>query len=254
MAEQLDQIREEWDEVPSLLTAPDRRADRVKLVRLMTWAQGYELPPSIGMPLLLLLLVPPIALESIAGKFPRLGPLVHLRTGSRVELLIRNLTARLVGPIAVPLLRNLDSLTLHQQTMHRLVDRVRRDQDDKAFFKALGIDPAAIFARPLRKRYELAVFEKDSKFLVRVGNVLKEPPKPEHLRETARLNTAFLLMSIFGQLERITGPDMAYELFVKRARLYRSIEADPNAKESLWKLVQIAKRRYRKKVRGEKSS
>ncbi|MGH8560792.1 MAG: hypothetical protein ACRES4_02405, partial [Nevskiales bacterium] len=135
------------------------------------WGQFYEMPLSRMTWLALVLIVPIPVLEKAFGGIR----IPYVSDSGRLQRFLsrawKKMSLSMVAPAAMALDRTIQAVIVEQETINSLVGRVKKDRDDKAFFKAVGFDPMALTAKPLQDRLALAVIEGDQKFISKLGGI-----------------------------------------------------------------------------------
>jgi hypothetical protein len=140
------------------------------------------------------------------------------------------------------------ALLICGKSMSQLVTDVRSG-DDESLFMAIRIDPVAIFAPTIQRRFHAAVATADHAFVTKVSTALRQPARE---LQYSRLQSALLLLALGGHIHMLNEKTAA-DLFIHRTRLYPSM-GRADAHRSLWRFVQRWKKDHATLIRGKMSS
>ncbi|TXH06131.1 MAG: hypothetical protein E6R07_01170 [Nevskiaceae bacterium] len=137
---------------------------------------------------------------------------------------------------------------LYGKSMSALIAEGRRGTD-RSFLNAVRADPAALFCKPVRHRYQKAIAIGEDDFLRGVQNALSEPGPAEY--EHSRLELALHLLTHARQIHRLNRQNAA-ELFIDRTHLYNGSGKD--TERSLWQKIYRWKKQHSTLIQEKMSS
>lgn len=135
------------------------------------------------------------------------------------------------------LLRNFESIKLHNRTLSALVSEVREGNDD-SLFKAVSIDRSIVACEPVAVRISRAELVGDDTFFVKLGKALQGPSK----KYSRYLDDIRFMMYVLREMcpTQLTDAQLAL-LFVEELKLYHHPDS-AGARKSLGKQFREAKK------------